>query len=143
MSDVPANAFELPLVVGADDIDVQEHVSNVTVVKWFSRGAWLHSKSLGYDMARYHALGAWFVVRRHEIDYHRSARLGDELVLSTWPSALGKATAERRYVLRARASGERIAAGKTLWAFIEIATGRPRRIAGDVAAAFDPNNWST
>lgn len=141
MSDVPGSAFKLDLTVSDDDIDAQGHVSNVTIVKWFSRAAWLHSKSLGYDLGRYRELGAWFVVRRHEIDYHRSAVLGEALTLHTWPSQLGKATAERRYRLVHAAGGELVAAGLTLWAYIDIETGRPRRIPAAVADAFDPANW--
>ena len=138
----PENVFVLELEVGADDIDALKHVSNVTIVKWFSRAAFEHSESLGYDAEAYHRLGAWFVVRRHEIDYHRSAKAGDRLRLLTWPSGLKKVTAERCYVLE-RDDGAPIAEGLTVWAYVDAETERPKRIPPEVREAFDPAKWIT
>lgn len=137
---VPENAFVLELTVGEDDIDALKHVSNVTIVKWFSRAAFKHSESLGYDAEAYHRLGAWFVVRRHEIDYHNSAKAGDRLKLYTWPSGLKKVTAERRYRLE-RDEGAPIAEGLTVWAYVDAETERPKRIPQAVRDTFDPAKW--
>jgi acyl-CoA thioester hydrolase len=137
----PTNAFELRLTVEPGDIDEQQHVSNVTVVKWMSRAAWEHSKALGYDMAAYHELGAWFVVRRHEIDYHHPARLGDELVIATWPSDLRKAVAERRHVITRASDHALIAEGLNVWAYVDATTSRPLRMPPQVREAFDPDRY--
>lgn len=140
--DIPANAFRLSLTVADEDIDAQGHVSNVTIVKWMSRAAWEHSRSLGFDLDTYNQLGAWFVVRRHEIDYHAPANLGDKLIVHTWPSGLGKATAERRHVIQRSADGALIARGLNVWAFIDQQTGRPRRIPDSARQAFDPAKFT-
>ncbi len=137
----PANAFEMRLTVGADDVDVQGHVSNVTIVGWISRAAWEHSKALGYDLDAYRELGAWFVVRRHEVDYHGFARRGDELTVSTWPTDLRKVVAERRHEIRRAADDALIAEALNVWAFVDATTGRPVRIPDAVRAAFDPAKW--
>jgi len=139
---IPAQAFELHLAVGDDDIDIQRHVSNVTIVQWMSQAAWEHSKALGYDLAAYEALGAWSVVRRHEIDYHHPAKLGDELVVHTWPSDLRKAVAERRHVITRPADGALIAEGLNVWAYVDAATGRPLRMPPAVREAFDPARFA-
>lgn len=138
--DPPGNAFVMPIDVGDDDIDEQGHVSNVTIVKWMSRAAYAHSAALGWDMDRYHADGAWFVVRRHEIDYHGYARAGDQLALTTWPCGMGKARADRRHVIRRQADDALIATGLNVWAYVDAATGRPRRIPDDLRRAFDSLN---
>ena len=39
------------------------------------------------------------VVRRHEIDYVGSSAAGDAIAVYTWPSAIDRASAERRYVV--------------------------------------------
>jgi len=136
--DPPANAFVMPIQVVGDDVDEQGHVSNVTVVKWMSRAAYAHSAAMGWDLDRYRDVGAWFVVRRHEIDYHRFALAGDRLTLATWPSELGKATAERRHVIRRTSDDALIATGLNIWAFVDAATGRPRRIPDAARQAFAP-----
>jgi acyl-CoA thioester hydrolase len=140
-TNIPANAFALSIDVARDAVDLQGHVSNVEIVRWMSRAAWAHSRALGFDEARYRQLGAWFVVRRHEIDYHASAVAGDRLICHTWPTALGKATAERRYIIRRTGDGVLIAAGRTVWAYVDMTTGRPVRIPQEVGAAFEPGRF--
>jgi len=135
---IPAAAFRVDLIVSPDEVDMQGHVSNVTIVKWFSRAAWNHSVALGYALDTYQRLGAWFVVRRHEIDYHAPARQGDALALYTWPCARGKVTAQRRHQLIRAEDNQLIAAGLNTWAYVDIQTGRPRRIPREIAEAFDP-----
>ncbi len=142
MNPPPTNAFQLHLTVTDNDIDALQHVSNVTVVRWFSRAAWHHSKHLGYDEDAYHTIGSWFVVKRHEIDYHQSAVLGDELTLYTWPSSIKKVSAERRYQLIRNADNAPIADGLTVWAYVDADTQRPKRIPPEVADTFDPAKWT-
>ncbi len=130
-----ANAYELPMTVIEDDIDDQGIAYNVSVIDWMIRAAIAHSTALGYDRDRYRELGAMFVVRRHEIDYHRSARLGDELVLRTWPSFMKAATAHRCHEV-VGPDGRLIAKGVNVWAFVDRERGRPMRMPPEVLADF-------
>jgi len=139
---IPTNAFALPITVVEDDIDAQGHVSNVTIVKWMSRAAWQHSQALGWGVEQYRQLGAWFVVRRHEIDYHASAVLGDALIAYTWPSGLAKATAERRHVILRAADQAPVAVGLNRWAYVDATTGRPLRIPDELRRTFDPAQFT-
>ncbi len=128
--------FVLRVRVDAEHIDGQGHASNVAVVEWMNRAAIEHSAALGLDLAAYQRLGAMFVVRRHEIDYVRPARAGDELLCATWIAVMEKASAERRHEIVRAVDGEIIARGRNEWAFVDAATGRPRRIAEEVLRAF-------
>lgn len=132
------NPFSLRFTVSADDIDDLDHVSNVRVVHWMNRAAVEHSTSLGFDVARYKELGGVFVVRRHEIDYLASARLGEELVAFTWPAVFTRTSAERRHEIRRVADDQVIARGTNLWAYVDFKTGRPTRIPPPLLEAFDP-----
>jgi acyl-CoA thioester hydrolase len=139
---IPANAFTLPVVVTADMVDVQRRVSNHEILKIFSQTASAHSASVGWDLEAYMRLGAWWVVRRHEVDYLQPARLGDELVCYTWPTELRKARAMRRHVLERPADGVVIARGLNTWALIDRETERPRRIPQELIRDFDPAQWA-
>lgn len=130
--------FELPMRVIPDDIDEQGIAYNVTIIDWMMRAAIAHSSSLGYDRLAYARLGAMFVVRRHEIDYHRSARCGDRLLLRTWPSFMKAATAHRKHEIVRPGDGEVIARGINVWAYVDRSTGRPVRMPAEVIEAFDP-----
>lgn len=132
------NAFRLEIEVAPPDIDALDHVSNVRYVDWMNRAAVEHSNALGWDLARYREIGGVFVVRRHEIDYLASARLGDKLVWFTWPSALERSTAERKHEVHRVSDGRVLARGTNRWVFVDVKSGRPMRIPPDVAASFDP-----
>ena len=125
------------MVVLPEDIDGQGIANNVQVVAWMNRAAILHSTCLGWDVARFRREQAWFVVRRHEIDYLRSAHVGDRLELRTWPGFMKAATAHRHHEI-VRDDGAVIARGMNVWAYIDIADGRPRRMSPEILAAFDP-----
>src|SRR3954468_11967328 len=116
------NAFALKFAVVAEAIDELEHASNVRVVHWMNRAAVEHSRSLGFDVTRYRELGGVFVVRRHEIDYLASARLGDELVAFTWPTVFQRSSAERKHEIRRASDDKVIARGMNLWAYVDFAT---------------------
>ncbi len=132
--------FVLRISVAREHLDAQGHASNVVFLDWMNRAAIEHSAALGFDAA-YRRLGAMFVVRRHEIDYDRPARLGDALLCATWISRVGRATAERRHEIIRAADGARLARGRNVWAYVSAATGRPHRIPPPIVAAFDPRHF--
>ena len=135
--------FLLTWRVAAEDIDAQGHVSNVRILHWMNRAAIEHSEALGYDVPRYREIGGIFVVRRHEIDYLASAYEGEELVVATWPSARKRAIAERRHEIRRVSDGSLIARGFNRWIYVDIETGKPKRMPPEVEEAFDPARFES
>jgi acyl-CoA thioester hydrolase len=130
------DTFRLDLSVADEDIDVLGHASNIAFVRWIQDVAIAHSASVGLGLEAYHRLGAVFVVVRHEIDYLRPALRGDALEARTWISSVMAAKCHRATEL-VRKDGQLLARGLTTWGFIEMASGRPRRIPDEVRAAFD------
>ncbi len=137
-SELPRNPHLMRVVVGEADVDAQGHASNVSVVAWMSQAAFGHSVALGYDAPDYERLGGMFVVRRHVIDYHERARLGEALSCYTWPTGLSKVTAERRHRILRETDGVLIAEGTNVWAYVHMETGRPTRIPRELRDTFDP-----
>jgi acyl-CoA thioester hydrolase len=128
--------FRLDFEVNGDDIDALGHASNIAFVRWIQDVAVAHSAAVGLDLAAYGRMGAVFVVVRHEIDYLRPALRGDLIEARTWISSVMAAKCERSTELVRKRDGEVLAKGLTTWGFIEIASGRPRRIAEEVKTAF-------
>jgi len=143
----------MPITATSTDIDELGHVSNLVYVKWVLDVAMAHSRALGWDHPQYRALGAVFVVRRHEVDYVAQVREGEELIAETWVDDWRLASCIRRTEIRrvdrtsatlrvaARPTGggacDRVVArGATTWAMISLATGRPQRIPDDLRALF-------
>jgi acyl-CoA thioester hydrolase len=124
----------MPITAAAGDIDGLGHVGNLVYVRWILEVATAHSYAEGWDRARYDALGAIFVVRRHEVDYVAQVREGDALVAETWVDVWRPASCIRRTELR---RGDQIVArGATTWALISLATGKPVRLPDELRELF-------
>jgi acyl-CoA thioester hydrolase len=132
------DTFRLDLVVGDDDIDALGHASNVTFVRWIQDVAMAHSAAVGLDLDAYRLLGAVFVVVRHEIDYLRPALRADELEARTWISSVMAAKCLRATELVRKRDQQVLSRAVTTWGFVAFETGRPKRIPGEVRAAFAP-----
>jgi len=128
--------FQLDLTVAEADIDMLDHASNIAFVRWIQDVALAHSAAVGLTFEAYQRLGAVFMVVRHEIDYLRPALRGDVLQARTWISSVRAASCERSTQLVRLSDGQLLAKGLTTWGFIEMASGRPRRIPEDVRVAF-------
>lgn len=139
---IPAAAFVWRITVTAEHIDPQNHASNVAIVGFMNDAAWRHSVALGFAMQQYRELDGMWVVKRHEIDYHAQALLGDELLCHTWPSGLAKASAERRHRIMRASDGAVIADGMNVWAYVSAAMGRPARVPDVLRQTFDPRNFT-
>jgi acyl-CoA thioester hydrolase len=128
--------FQLEIVTAPDDIDQLDHVSNIAYVQWVLRVAQAHSDTVGWDYQAYKALGAVFVVRRHEIDYLRPAVLGDRIVLGTWIESWAGASCVRRTSIVRQLDGVELCKAATQWALMATGTGRPTRITPALVEAF-------
>jgi acyl-CoA thioester hydrolase len=128
--------FRLRFAVAEDDIDGLGHASNIAYVRWIQDAAVGHSTTVGLDLAAYQRLGAVFVVVRHEIDYLRSALRGDVIEARTWISSVMAAKCIRATELVRVGDASVLAKSVTAWGFIEVESGRPRRIPEEVRAAF-------
>lgn len=126
--------FSLPITAGDADIDELGHVSNLVYLRWVLDVAMAHSRSLGWDHPQYRALGAVFVVRRHEIDYLGQVTAGQTLEAQTWVETWKLASCIRRTELVR--DGQVVARAATTWAMISFASGRPTKIPDDLRTVF-------
>lgn len=132
----PGQPFEWRMIAPESDVDENRHISNIAYLRWIQDSTRAHSDAVGWPRERYHALGCVFVIRRHEVDYLRSAVGGDEIKIVTWAEELRQASAIRMTrILRARDDTELVVA-RTEWVFVSIDGMRPRRIPAEVTASF-------
>jgi acyl-CoA thioester hydrolase len=130
--------FRLELTVNPGDVDMLGHASNIAFVRWIQEVAIAHSTAVGFDLDAYMRLGVAFVVARHEVDYLRPAMQGDVIEARTWISTAMIAKFLRSTELVRVSDGELLAKAITTWGFVELATGRPKRIREEVRQAFAP-----
>jgi len=126
----------IELVPAPADIDDLGHVSNLVYLRWILEVALSHSDAVGWDGAAYRRLGAIFVVRRHEVDYLSSVLPEQRIAVTTWVEAVKGVSSIRRTSIRRIADGVEVCRATSTWAFIDLTTGRPRKITDDVRTAF-------
>lgn len=133
MSSLSAEPFEQPVVVAPAHLDDNDHVNNVVYLQWMTDAAVAHWVSIATPDAQ--ARIAW-VARRHEIDYHAPALLGEALVVRTWIGAAEGLRFVRYGEVRRARDAKVLAALRTVWIPVDRATGRPKRVPDDVRALF-------
>ncbi len=129
--------FRLELTVPGDAVDEFGHVNNQRYVAWMQDVATAHSAANGWPMERYLQIGAAWVVRSHFIEYLRPAFAGDKIEIFTWAGSLALREVSRGYLFR-RADDHRILArAETKWVYVDLKSGRPKRVPEELLAAFE------
>jgi acyl-CoA thioester hydrolase len=76
-------------------------------------------------------------VRSHFIEYLRPAFARDEIEIFTWAASLALREVSRRYLFR-RADDHRVLArAETRWVYVDIKSGRPKRVPEELLASFE------
>ena len=128
--------FRRTRVIARDDIDELGHVNNVRWLAFVAALAGAHASGRGSGLAELRAQGALWIVRRHEIDYHRPALPGEEIVEETWVERMTGAKSERRSRFTRASDGAPLCDALTTWAYVDSATLRPKRIPPELRARF-------
>ena len=128
--------YRVEIVVPAEAVDGNRHVNNVAYVQWMQDAAIRHSAATGC-MRMTEAIGATWVARMHRIEYLSPAFAGEVITVLTWVADFRKVRSLRRYKFIRAADQEVLAQGETDWVLVDVATGRPRGIPGEMAKLFE------
>jgi acyl-CoA thioester hydrolase len=126
-------AFELKITASDKDVDELGHVNNAVWVRWIQDVATAHWEAVA--PAEHQRAFLWVVVR-HEIDYLRAVFPGETVTARTWVPEPPRGARFDRYIEFSGEDGRPRVRSKTTWAMIDRATGRPLRVAAEVAAPF-------
>jgi acyl-CoA thioester hydrolase len=118
------------------ELDSNGHVNNAVYLAYAEEVAVLHAEALGFGREWTQAQGGAWVVRRHEIVYHRPARLGDELELTTTVLSMRGARG-MRHTRIALVDDALLTEISTEWVWVRASDGRPLRVPEELRAAFE------
>jgi acyl-CoA thioester hydrolase len=135
----PPGTFRSRRRVEWRDIDPAQHVNNANYLAYVEECNVAVAVAHGWPLSRLMAAGIGIVARRYRIEYREPALMDDELEVTTFISDVKRATAVRHYGVTRVADGALLARAHVLWVFVDLATGRPRRIPAEFLAAFAPN----
>lgn len=128
--------YTLRFPVPPTAIDANDHVNNIAYLQWMQDVAIGHTVAMGWPPGRYFELGAAWVARSHFIEYLRPAFLGDAVALHTWIESMNRRRCPRHYAFLRERDGVLLARAKTEWVYVDLKTGRPATIPGEMVQAF-------
>lgn len=131
------NLFSKLITVSNDDLDELNHVNNIRYVEWIqeiSRQHWQNSVST-------EILNTYvWVVRNHNITYHKSALLGDELKIMTnvihWQGPISF----RHVEIKNNKTNTTLVTSKTEWCMLDAKNYRPKRVTQEIIDEFEQPN---
>ena len=129
------NFFSHEFAVSPEDTDQNGHVNNVVYVQWMQDIAIMHSDASG-STETVLASGCIWVARSHRIEYLSPAFTGDLVEATTWVEKYNRIKANRQYRFLRKSDGKILAAGETVWVFVDAKTGKPRTIPENVKNRF-------
>lgn len=116
------------------EIDQNGHVNNAVYLNYSEALTVEHAEAAGFGRAWCEAHGGAWVVRRHEIEYLRPARLGDVLELTVRVELVRGVRGVRRTTIALAADGTRAANVWSEWVWVRLADGRPSRVPPELVA---------
>ena len=119
--------FEQRIMPGIVDANGGGRVRLDAIARWLQNVAYLDLIDAGFD-----GRGAW-IVRRTRIRVEAFPRFGEEVVLRTFCSGIGRFSAERSTTVRGESAHVDTVA---LWVCLDPDRGRPMRFPADFIAAF-------
>jgi acyl-CoA thioesterase FadM len=133
---IPERAFQMMLHVRSYEVGRAGGVRPATILRYFEDLATMDSAHRGFDHRWYEDHGSAWVVREMRLLLGPQPEMGATLEMATWLSGFRRVQAHREYALWHAHTQRLVARAQGRWAYIDRATGQPRRIPDDMLARF-------
>lgn len=113
------------LNVSEEDLDDLNHVNNIRYVEWIQDISKKHWEKVAPQAMREDMV---WVVRNHNINYLKSAVLGDTLQISTYIKDNTGPLSTRVVEIKNHKTGQLLISAHTEWCLLDAKTFRPKRV---------------
>jgi acyl-CoA thioester hydrolase len=120
------------------ECDAYGHLNNANYLRYMEQAAIEASAAVGYDDARYAALGTHWLIHETDIEYLLPLLAGEAVVVTTWVADFRRVRSLRRYEFTRVGDGALVARAATDWAYLDRVSGRPLAIPAEMVTAFSP-----
>ena len=119
--------YEHNVKVAEADLDELNHVNNVVYFSYLQQAAMAHwYSSVPTEISE----SMRWVVKKHEIEYFKSAVLDDEIIVKTWVDNFSGVTSDRHYEIYK--DNILLVKARTLWVALDPISMRPKRVPSDL-----------
>jgi acyl-CoA thioester hydrolase len=120
------------------ECDALGHLNNANYARYMEEAAFEASAAVGYDKARYDAMGHLWLAYETAIEYLQPVVYGDTVEVKTWVGDFRRVRSRRFYEFRKAGEEKLIARANTDWVYLEAASERPSVVPPELIAAFAP-----
>lgn len=121
------------------ELDAFGELRASTFARLLQQAATEASADAGFDDAWYARAGAFWLIRRTTIEYHRPVRAWDTVRVRTWVADFRRVRSQREYEVYVEGVSYPVARGHTDWVYVEQGTFKPRRIPQEITDALMPD----
>ncbi len=119
--------------VTRQDLDDLKHVNNIRYVEWIqeiSKQHWFHltDETIRDTMV--------WVVKKHTIEYYKSAVLDDEIKVNTYIKGTKGPISVRAVEIKSNKTGQILVNALTEWCLLDVETLRPKRVPESIINLF-------
>jgi acyl-CoA thioester hydrolase len=132
----PPGAFTTQRRVAWHHLDTAGHMNSAWYLSLIEDVAIDAAAHAGWPLQSSTEAGIAILAREHRIEYLKPALLGDELLITTYIGEFRRVSATRYCLIRRASDGELLARTRTLWVWVDSATGKPRPIPDGVPRDF-------
>lgn len=116
--------------------DENGHVNNAVYVQWAEHLTARHAEATGFGREWSIDRGGAWLVRRHEVVYHRPARRFDEVELKVRVVSVSGVRGRRQTSIRRVADGTLLAEIASEWVWVRLSDGRPSAVPSEIVDAY-------
>ena len=132
----PSGAFTTQRRVVWHHLDTAGHMNSAWYLSLIEDVAIDAAAHAGWPLQSSTEAGIAILAREHRIEYLKPALLGDELQITTYIGEFRRVSATRYCLIRRASDSELLARTRTLWVWVDSATGKPRPIPDGVPRDF-------
>ena len=127
--------YEKEFTVTADLMDRNNHLNNVSLVKWIEEISIEHSDAVGGTKKMESLACAWMIHTQH-VEYKAQAFLGEKIKGITWVPEYSKISTNRYCKFVRLSDNKEIARSVTTWVLMDIKKERPTIIPEELKQLF-------
>jgi len=127
--------YRMEFMVHYHEVNPEEQATPLTLLYFLEDAAIAHSESVGYGLSQVKAEGLAWVLNRWHLQMEQYPRLGEKVIIETWPSSFERFYGRREFLIR-NMTQEIIGRATSLWIFYNIATKRPSRISSEFGIVY-------
>jgi acyl-CoA thioester hydrolase len=135
----PPGVFKTRRLVEWREIDSMFHVNNAAYMAYVEDCGFKVTAHFGWPVQRMWQEGFGVMLRQHEIEYLAPAHMDEGLEIATWLAEFKRATAVRYFTVTRTSDRVLLAQIRTVWAWVDLDSGRPIRIPESFLRDFAPN----